>query len=177
MMQSRIYLRALEPDDYKISIHWRKNERIWSMVGGVHYYVSEAYEKQWVEKKIFDPKPNEIILAVCLAGNDQYIGNIYLTDVDYINRHAQFHILLGDESVWGKGYGVEATSLMLNYGFNERNLHRIYSQVLTSNTASMKMHKTCGFVQEGVKRQAVYKNGKYHDVAMMGIIVNEYGKK
>lgn len=44
-MEERIYLRALEIDDYKISIKWRKDDQIWNMLGGPKYFVSEAYEK------------------------------------------------------------------------------------------------------------------------------------
>lgn len=44
-MEERIYLRALEVDDYKTSIKWRKDDQIWNMLGGPKYFVSEAYEK------------------------------------------------------------------------------------------------------------------------------------
>ena len=41
----RVYLRALELEDYKVSIKWRNDDEIWNMVGGAKHYVSEAYEK------------------------------------------------------------------------------------------------------------------------------------
>ena len=44
MSESRVYLRALEPADYKTSIKWRKDDAIWNMLGGTKYFVSEAYE-------------------------------------------------------------------------------------------------------------------------------------
>ena len=56
MSEQRIYLRALEPSDYKVSINWRKDDSIWDMLGGTKYYVSEAYEKKWVEDTIFQSK-------------------------------------------------------------------------------------------------------------------------
>lgn len=76
-MESRIYLRAFEPDDYKISAKWRNDDQIWSMLGGTKYFVSSAYEKKWVEDAIFNSK--DIRLAVCLRENDLYIGNTYIT--------------------------------------------------------------------------------------------------
>lgn len=63
-MENRIFLRALEPDDYKVSINWRKDESIWEMLGGTKYFVSEAYEKKWVEETIFSSK--DVKLAICL---------------------------------------------------------------------------------------------------------------
>lgn len=77
-MESRIYLRAFEPDDYKTSIRWRKDDQIWDMLGGAKYFVSEAYEKKWIEDTIFNSK--EIRLAICLKEDDKYIGNAYISN-------------------------------------------------------------------------------------------------
>ena len=93
-MSKRVYLRALEPDDYKVSIKWRKDDEIWDMLGGTKYFVSEAYEKNWVEKAIF--ASNDLKLAVCLIENNQYIGNVYMTDINMINRSCHSHILIGE---------------------------------------------------------------------------------
>lgn len=89
-MESRIYLRAFEPDDYKTSIRWRNDDQIWSMLGGTKYFVSSAYEKKWVEDVIFNPK--DIRVAICLKGNDAYIGNAYITDINMLNKTGVSHI-------------------------------------------------------------------------------------
>lgn len=52
-MGNRVYLRAFELDDYKTTIHWRQDDTIWAMLGGQKYFVSEAYEKKWIEKEFF----------------------------------------------------------------------------------------------------------------------------
>lgn len=36
IMDKRIYLRALEPDDYKVSVHWRNDDSVTSLLGGVN---------------------------------------------------------------------------------------------------------------------------------------------
>ena len=72
----RIYLRALELDDYKKSIKWRNDDDIWSTVVGSKYFVSSVYEKKWVEDSIFNTQ-KDLKLAICLKENDEYIGNIY----------------------------------------------------------------------------------------------------
>ena len=171
-MKNNIYFRALEVDDYKTSIYWRQNDKIWEKLGGQHYFVSESYERKWVEEKILQPKSNEIILAICLEENGQYIGNVYLTDIDWINKNAQLHILIGEESVWGKGIGTEVINKIVDYGFKQRNLHRIYSHILASNDASIRVHEKCGFSSEGILRDAVYKNGSYQGL----IIVSKLNK-
>ena len=173
-MPPRIYLRALELDDYKVSIAWRKNGEIWSKLVGTHYYVSEAYEKKWIEKKVLAPESTEIVLAICSQENNRYIGNIYLTNIEWINKNVNIHIMIGDDSSRGKGIGSEAIMLMIKYAFEEKNLHRIYSHVFHNNIASIKMLKKCHFIQEGILRQSVYKNNTYNDVLILSILKEEF---
>lgn len=173
--QTHIYLRAFEPEDYKTSIKWRKDDDIWDMLGGTKYFVSEAYEKQWVENAIFNSK--DIRLAVCLSLNHLYIGNVYITDINMTNRTGTSHVLIGNKDYWGKGYAKEALMLLLDYAFNERGLNRISANVLTSNTASIKMHQKAGYIMEGVLRQSVYKNGNFQDQAILSILKNDFNQK
>lgn len=167
-MNKRVYLRAFEPDDYKTTIKWRKDDVIWDMLGGTKYFVSEAYEKQWIENTIFNSK--DVKLAVCLDENDKHIGNVYMTNINEINRSCVSHVLIGEKEYWGHGYAREALLLAIDYMFNERNIHRIQANVLVSNVASLKMHEKCGYKLEGTLREAVYKNGKYQDQWVLGLV-------
>lgn len=173
-MKNKIYFRALELQDYLISIKWRKDSDLWSNLLGEHYFVSEALEKQWIEEKILRQKSNEIVLAICLKDDDKYIGNIYLSNIDWIKRSAKFQIIIGDKSSRAKGIGSESLRMILKYAFEQRNMHRIYSYILDDNEASKKMHKKCGFSYEGKLRENVYKDGKYKDTVIMSILDYEY---
>lgn len=170
-MNKRVYLRAFEPDDYKTTIKWRKDDVIWGMLGGTKYFVSEAYEKQWIENTIFNSK--DVKLAVCLDENDKHIGNVYMTNINEINRSCVSHVLIGEKEYWGHGYAREALLLAIDYMFNERNIHRIQANVLVSNVASLKMHEKCGYKLEGTLREAVYKNGKYQDQYVLALVKNK----
>ena len=103
------------------------------MLGGRKYFVSSAYEQKWVNDTIFNSK--DIRLAVCDAKTEKYIGNVYLTDINYVNRTAESHILIGEKEFWGKGIASEAYLLLLDYAFNEIGLNRIEARVLESNFA------------------------------------------
>lgn len=170
-MNKRVYLRAFEPDDYKTTIKWRKDDVIWDMLGGTKYFVSEAYEKQWIENTILNSK--DVKLAVCLDENDKHIGNVYMTNINEINRSCVSHVLIGEKEYWGHGYAREALLLAIDYMFNERNIHRIQANVLVSNVASLKMHEKCGYKLEGTLREAVYKNGKYQDQYVLALVKNK----
>lgn len=156
-MESRIYLRAFEPDDYKTTIKWRRDDQIWGMLGGQKYFVSEAYEKKWIEDSIFNSA--DIRLAVCLKEDGKHIGNVYLTGINMTNLSATSHVLIGDKACWGKGYAAEALGQLLDYAFNERGLHRVEALILQENEQSVRAHEKTGYRREGVRRQSVYKKG------------------
>lgn len=168
-MERRIYLRALEPEDYKTSIKWRKDDEIWNMLGGTKYFVSEAYEKKWVENTIFDSK--ELKLAICLVEDGRYIGNVYMTDINMINRSCETHILIGERDCWGQGYAQEALQLAIDYMKNERGIRRFEALILESNISSIKMHEKCGYMLEGVRRDAVFKNGGFQNQLILALLV------
>lgn len=171
-MQARIYLRAFEPEDYKTTIAWRNDREITDGLGGAVLFVSEAREKQWVEDTIFHSA--DVKLAVCLKENHLHIGNVYLTDINYVNRTAESHILIGNKKYWGKGYALEALSEILQYGFNERGMNRVEARINADNIASLKLHEKCGYNREGVLRQAIFKNGRFKDVVVMSILREDF---
>lgn len=171
-MDRRVYLRAMESDDYRTSVKWRKDDGIWSMLGGTKYFVSEAYEKKWVEDAILAGK--DVRLAVCLNENDRHIGNVYMTDIDMARRSCSSGILIGERDCWGKGYGREALTLALRYMFYERNIHRVQALILEGNEQSLKMHRKCGYQVEGLMRESVFKNGRYRNQYLLSILKKDF---
>jgi RimJ/RimL family protein N-acetyltransferase len=94
--------------------------------------------------------------------------------VDPVNRTGEFGILIGEKAYWNQGYGGEATRLALKHGFDDLNLHRIFLRVYSTNSRAIACYKGAGFVQEGVLREAIYKNGVYIDEIIMGILKPEW---
>lgn len=174
MYENRIYLRALEPDDYKTSIIWRNDSDISGMLSGQKFFVSEEIEKRWVADAIYNEK--NVRLAVCTIDDNKYIGNVYLTDLNMVNRAANSHVLIGNKDYWSQGYGSEALRLLLCYAFNELGLNRIQAGIIDTNIASLKMHEKCGYKVEGVRRQAIFKGGRFHDQTILSILREEYEK-
>ena len=169
---SRIYLRALEPDDYLVTIKWRSDEDIQNMVGGPKYFISSEKEKEWVRKTIFDNE--RMVLGICIKENNKLIGTVNIQEIDYINRSCHVPILIGDKEEWSKGYATEARMMALRFAFYERGMKRAWATIIDTNTASIKMHEKCGYKQEGVLRQSLYKDGVFHDQILMSILREEF---
>ena len=171
-MNNRIYLRALEPADYKVTVEWRHDEEIQNIVGGPKYFVSSEKEKEWVKNCIFDN--SRMVLGICLKDSGKLIGTVNIQEIDWINRSCHVPILIGDKTEWSKGYATEARMMALKYVFDERNMERVWATILDSNAASIRMNEKCGFRVEGVMRKAVFKGGQYHDLTMMSILKEEF---
>ncbi len=171
----RVYLRALEPDDYETTYPWRLDEEIWANVVGPKYFVSMEYEKRWVSDTILSPG-NSLKLAICLKEDHKHIGLVSLTNIDRSNGVAQCSILIGEKSLWGKGLGTAAILLILHHGFYTLGLTRIEARQLLSNRASVRLFEKCGFRIEGVLRKAVFKDGRHRDLNQLSILREEFDK-
>jgi RimJ/RimL family protein N-acetyltransferase len=98
------------------------------------------------------------------------VGFVYLNNVDWFARNAEFGILIGERSRHGKGLAREALSLIADYAFESLNLHKLYLRVVAFNKRALRLYRAFGFVDEGVQRQQAYLRGRYYDVVLMGLI-------
>jgi RimJ/RimL family protein N-acetyltransferase len=100
------------------------------------------------------------------------IGGANLTD---INGHsATFAIGIGDPAFRGRGYGTEATRLVLAYGFNALGLHNIWLSVYAFNERGIAAYKRAGFKEVGRRRQVLKRFGQLHDVIYMDCLASEF---
>lgn len=112
--------------------------------------------------------------AITAKGDPTYLGEVVLNDIDWINRSAGFRIALAREALFGQGYGTEATRLMIDYGFQTLNLHRIELEVYDFNPRAQHVYEKVGFVQEGVRRDALLWNGRYQNAIIMSILEEDW---
>lgn len=83
---------------------------------------------------------------------------------------------IGDPNFRGKGYGTDALQLILRYGFNELNLHRIGLDVISYNKSAIRAYQKVGFQVEGTMRESVLRDGQQYDRILVSILRNEYQK-
>ena len=167
----RLYLRPLEPaQDNHLYAVWRNNEDIrrWFSV----YPSSDTRGKERLENLYKDF--HHILLGVALKSDNTLIGLVGLKDINVLNQSAEFYVIIGDPSAWGKGYGTEATKLMIRYGFMELNLNRIQTQDMDENVGGWRADEKAGFKYEGTMREVIPRFGKFHDVRVYSLLRREY---
>ena len=102
------------------------------------------------------------------------IGTAYLTDIDHRNRTAEFGILIGDAEHRGRGYGTEATRLVLGYAFADVGLHSVMLTVHEYNVAGRTAYEKAGFREFARRRQAHVMGGKPWDIVYMECLATEF---
>ncbi len=170
----RVYLRPLEPtQDNHLYATWLNDQEIRRYFSV--YPTNDMRGKERLENLYKDFK--HILFGVALKSDHRLIGLVGLKDINTLNQSAEFYVIIGDRSVWGQGYGTEATKLMVRYGFLELNLNRIQTQDMEENIAGWRADEKAGFKLEGTLREAIQRFGRYHNVRMYSIIRNEFFEK
>ncbi|MBV9878571.1 MAG: GNAT family N-acetyltransferase [Verrucomicrobia bacterium] len=106
----------------------------------------------------------------------ELIGHVALWGITLKDQCANLGIILNRE-VWSQGYGTEALLLVLRYSFNELNLHRIQLEVLAENSRAIRCYQKAGFREEGRRRQVYFRDRKWRDQILMGILAEDFRSK
>lgn len=108
--------------------------------------------------------------------DNKLIGKIKLSSIIYgVFKNA----ILGysiDSHYQGNGYMKEAVNLILDYAFNECDLHRVEASVLLDNIRSIKVLENCGFNLLGINKKYLFINGQWKDHYTYYILKEEYYK-
>ncbi len=168
----RVYLRALEPEDYQLLHKWRNDGEIGHYFSGTRLFTSTLNEKKWIEDKIFDK--NGVSCAICLKDTDEFIGCVFLNSIDWVNRSGHCPTFIGAKEHWGKGYATDARVLILKHAFHDKGLERIWAQVHEDNSGSLRMLEKCGYKREGILRRVSYVNGRFENMIILSILREEF---
>jgi RimJ/RimL family protein N-acetyltransferase len=120
------------------------------------------------------PESNNRIFAIVDISTNNLIGNCGLHHVDLVNRNAEFGIFIGEASYLNKGFGEEATRLVLDFGFYALNLHNIWLRTFSFNKRAQKMFARIGFKEMGRKREVKIMGEKKFDEILMDILSSEF---
>ncbi|MBN1765493.1 MAG: GNAT family N-acetyltransferase [Sedimentisphaerales bacterium] len=114
--------------------------------------------------------------GIILKDTGEVIGGLGLGKVDKKHKCAEVGYWLG-RKYWRQGIMTEAVRLLLEFGFTDLKLYRIYSHIFEPNTASRRVLEKCGFQKEGVMRQAVIKYKNRQNLINYGLLLPEWKKK
>jgi RimJ/RimL family protein N-acetyltransferase len=169
----KVSLRAITRDDLEKILEFQNDVEVELASGGDP---PAPYSLDRIRAN-FEADLNRPVLDVinfAIEADGKYIGSCGLFHVDPIGHTAELGIIIGDKDYWGKGYGRDAVSLLLEYAFRYRNFHKVYLKTNGRNERAICAYRACGFVEEGRLREQVYSDGRYDDAVYMGILRKEW---
>ncbi len=173
LVGKQLYLRPLEPkqDSSKLA-EWYNNQAL------RHYLnpepLSYARYKDFLDRLKRNTKLT--ILGVALKSNHTLIGSVGLKDLTggFVSQAAELYSVKVDPQEQGKGYGTEATQLILHYSFIKQNLNRLETYDVEENVPGWKVDEKLGFQFEGIRREVFFRDGRSQNMRMYSMLRREY---
>ncbi len=169
----KVRLRPIEREDLPRFVRWFADPEVRRHLL-VYLPFSLTQEERWYEELQERLRRSESVVLALETLDGLHIGNIGLHEIDWKNRHAELGIVIGEKAYWGQGYGTDAIRTLLRLAFEEMNLHRVYLVVDEDNLRAIRCYEKCGFREEGRLREAVFREGQYHDQPVMSVLQAEF---
>lgn len=169
-----VRLRAVEQEDCEMLRILTNDPEYEKMIVGWAFPISTQDQKAWFENCKNDLHRLRFTIE---TEHEGAVGMIGLRDIDWKNGVASgLGMRIAKKEIRTRGLATDAWMTLMRYAFEELRLNRINGSALAYNAASLRVCQKVGFVVEGTQRQAVYKNGKYHDLVIMGCLRCDYEK-
>lgn len=168
----RLYFRALEKSDLKGAyFQWFNDQKV------TRYMYNGMFPNSVRRMKSFFAEieaGKHVVFAICDKRNDRHIGNIGIHRIGWREGIGEYGIIIGDKRYHGKGYGEEATRMVLDYIFRRAGLRRVWLGVHAGHRSAIHIYRKLGFKIEGRLRKEILTDGCWHDRLVMGLLKDEY---
>jgi len=165
----KIHLRALEPEDLDFLYTIENNESFWE-VSSTQTPFSRFVLEQYIvnsHQDIFEAKQLRLIIVDNISNIS--VGMIDLFEFNPLHKRAGIGILI-IESEQHKGFASEAIELLINYSFNQLNLHQLFANITADNTKSLELFKKLNFKKIGIKKEWIFSKGAFKDEILFQLI-------
>jgi RimJ/RimL family protein N-acetyltransferase len=151
---------------------WLNDFEATRWLGRVPMPMTAEGQQKWFEK--VTQNETDVVFTVYERETGRPIGNTGLHEIHPVHRSAEFGIGLFEKSCWNKGYGTETTRKMLEYGFGQLGLHGVHLTVFAANERASRAYARAGFKPAGRMREAMFRDGRFHDLLRMDCLAREF---
>lgn len=168
----RLILRPFGPSDAAAIQALAGAIEVYRMTLNVPHPYEDGMAEQWIatHPEVFE-KNHRANLAVVHKPTNRLIGSISLS-LTPSHRRGELGYWIGVPH-WGRGYASEAVQALVRYGFDTLGLHKITGRHVAMNPASGRVMQKAGLVKEGILRDEIVKDGRFHDLVVYGCVVTD----
>lgn len=168
----KVILRAVEEEDCEMLRELANSPEFESKIVGWSFPISKSDQQRWFESCRNDMHR---LRYTIVTREDGPVGMLGLQDIDMKNGTATgLGMRIAKKEIRARGLATDAWMTLMRYCFEELRLNRVNGSALADNAISLHVCQKVGFRIEGTMRQAVYKNGKYQDLVIMGCLRSDY---
>lgn len=168
-------LRAIEESDLYQLLLWR-NQPNYRRYFREYRELSQTNQRNWFDSKVLNDKSTEMF-SIVDVNTGELLGACGLCYIDWINRNADFSIYIGKDDLYiDEKCAIEAAQIMMKYGFEELNLHRLWSEIYSFDEAKKVMFDRLGFKLEGVHKETHWTEGKWCDSLFYGYVMHDLAR-
>lgn len=164
-------LRAVEKEDLITLRDWRNIKEFRRNFREVRE-LSLAHQEKWFEKSCVS-NPNDYMFIIIDLKTNEPIGAAGLLYINWIIRSADFSFYIGKNNAYidNEGMAKEAATLLIDYGFKNLNLHKIWMELYEFDTKKIEFFtKEFSFQKDGTLRDNCYEDGKYWNSNIFSIL-------
>ena len=163
---ARVVLRPVSADDAEAFVAAMEDAE-GNRLTGTHRSFTVPQIREWFGTRA--GTTDRWDLSIVERATGRWVGELAILDWDADNRSCGFRIALAP-GCRDRGYGTEATRLVVDRVFTELPVHRIQLEVFAFNPRAQHVYERVGFRREGVLRDALRWDGEYHDTIVMGLL-------
>ena len=171
-----VYLRPAERTDIPLFVRWLSDARTTRNLA-LRSPISMAMEERWFDELLEHHGRDRWHFVICRLGDDRAVGAIDLHEIDLTNGGAGLGIVIGDPADRSQGYGGDALDALIDFGFAELRLERVWLEVYDGNPDARRLYERVGFVHEATFRNGMFRGGHYEDVHRMAILRSEWSDR
>ena len=172
LMGEKVYLKKIERDDLNKRVLWINDPDIQATLNYTNWPVSLEQTHKWFERVASDMNRRDF--SVYTVDNQAYIGSGGFIKIQYPEMKAEMYVMIGEKRYWGGGIGTDAYRVLVNYGFGELGLKRIYGYQLVDAHGAHKIVDKLGWQREGLLRKDLFSHGHFKDRYIVAILFEEW---
>jgi RimJ/RimL family protein N-acetyltransferase len=170
-----VYLRPGERDDIPLFVRWLSDARTTEYLA-LRSPIGLAMEEHWFDEMLEHHGRERWFFVICRRDDDRPIGTIGLHEIGLTSGGAGLGVFIGDPADTSQGYGSDALTILLDFGFGELRLERIWLDVFDFNERARHVYERLGFIHEATLRHAIFHGGRHVDLQRMAILREEWAE-
>ena len=169
----KVFLSSIEKDDLEQLKAWRNNPEFRKHFRE-YRELNLRQQELWFEDKVVKD-PTTLMFAIRDMKSSQLLGCCGFVYINWVHRHADLSLYIGWEDAYidDQGYAQESCKLLMNYGFNELGLNKIWTEIYEFDEKKKMLYKKFEFKQDGLLRENYWFDGRWWDSIILSKLFSD----